>query len=109
MATVSNEPVVNVVNVGWAESSRPTNYLEMSFIVQLDGRADGFEHRLVFFQLQIVKLTQDKHSAPAAVETSRPAGIGQVKAEKANVMPHGRLAGKRFNTVIRLQVRILFL
>src|SRR5262249_33381740 len=83
--------------------------IEKSLVLQLDRRADRLQDRLVSVQFQVIELTHDKHGASTAVETSRPACICEVEAEKPDVVSHGGLTGEWFNTSVRFQVWILFL
>src|SRR5207248_1000334 len=78
------------------------------FVVQFHGSADGTQHRFALVEFEVVGLAQDQDRAVRTVKAARPAGVGQVEADKLDIMPDGRLSRYGINTIIGFQLRILF-
>ena len=61
----------------------------------------------MLLQFQVVQLTQDKDGPVGAIEAARPAGVRQVQAGEADVVPDGGLSGEGIDTLVGFQVGVV--
>src|SRR5437879_3280467 len=72
---------------GTRKSSGSTEFLRIQLpsllLFNLERCTDRSQHGFVLLCFQIIELAHEQHGSLPAIETARPAGIGQVKAEES--------------------------